>query len=152
MRLILLFILVPFLELFLLLKIAELTSAVFTFALVVLTGVIGATLARHQGWKAITRLREELNRGQIPTAHAVDALMIFVAGALLITPGVLTDLVGFSLLIPACRRAYRSVVVRWLRHHVGVMVEGRMPGQRSPEDVETIDARVVARDEDDADP
>jgi UPF0716 protein FxsA len=152
MRLILLFILVPFLELYLLLKIAELTSAKFTFALVVLTGVIGATLARRQGWKAIARLREELNRGQIPTNSAVDALMIFVAGALLITPGVLTDLVGFSLLIPACRRAYRTVFVRWLRWRVRVIAEVRMPGQRSPEDVDTIDARVVSRHEDDEGP
>ena len=147
MRLILLFVVVPLLELFLLLQLAEWTSGSFTFALVLLTGIVGATLARRQGWQVISRLQNELNRGELPTTTLLDALMIFVAGALLITPGVLTDVVGFSLLVPAARRAYRTLLIRWFRQHATVVARGQHDGHRPTNDPNTIDAVVVSRGE-----
>lgn len=66
--------------------------------------MIGAAFAQQQGLGVLLRLRQETAKGQLPTTTLVDALMIFMAGALLITPGVLTDLFGFTLLIPWCRR------------------------------------------------
>ncbi|MCP4189233.1 MAG: FxsA family protein [Planctomycetaceae bacterium] len=120
MRLILLFVMVPLIELFILLKLADLITGWRTFAIVVITGVVGATLARHQGWNVIRRLQHETRSGQLPTTTLVDALMIFVAGALLITPGILTDVVGFSLLVPMFRAIYRRWLMTWFRKRVQV--------------------------------
>ncbi|MCA9148086.1 MAG: FxsA family protein [Planctomycetales bacterium] len=161
MRLLLLFVLVPFCELMILLKLAELTSAAWTLTIIVVTGMIGAALAKRQGVGVITRLRAETARGQIPTTTLVDALMIFVAGALLITPGVLTDLFGFSLLVPWCRQRYRAALLRWFKQHTIVttrVVSAGSPWHRSesgpfdsgpvePGRVEVIDSYVVGRDE-----
>ena len=147
MRLLLLFIAVPLVELYLLLKLAEWTSGTFTFALVILTGVVGATLARRQGWSVVSRLQRELDAGEMPAQTLVDALMIFVAGALLITPGVLTDGLGFSLLVPACRRLYRRAMLRWLREHVTVVSSNRSATGSVFHDDRTIDAEVVSRRE-----
>ena len=104
LRLILLFTLVPFLELYLLLAIAARTSAQFTFALVVATGILGAILARQQGF----RWREKMAAQLLPTDGILDGLMIFIAGALLLTPGVLTDLLGFALLISPLRSLFKA--------------------------------------------
>lgn len=120
MRLLLIFVFVPLLELFLLLRLADLITGWWTFVLVVVTGVVGASLARRQGWQVVRRLQSELEQGVPPTTSVVDALMIFVAGALLITPGVLTDILGFSLLVPQCRRVYRGWVMGWLRRNFRV--------------------------------
>ncbi len=103
LRLILLFTLIPFIELYLLLAIAHRTSAPFTFALVVVTGILGAILARRQGFQWRQKMATQLQQGEIPTDGILDGLMIFIAGALLVTPGVLTDLVGFALLIGPLR-------------------------------------------------
>ena len=110
LRLILLFTLIPFLELYLLLKIADKTSAQFTFALVVATGILGAILARRQGFQWRQKMAMQLQEGQLPTDGILDGLMIFVAGALLLTPGVLTDLVGFGLLITPLRAILKASI------------------------------------------
>ena len=120
MRLILLFVILPLVELMILLKLADLITGLWTFVLVVVTGIIGASLARRQGWSVLRRIQEETQRGQMPTTSLVDALMIFVAGALLITPGILTDVFGFSLLIPACRAFYRAHLISWFQNRVEV--------------------------------
>ncbi len=110
-RLLLLFILVPFVELWLLLWLADRTSWQHTLVLVIVTGIVGSLLARSQGWRTYTRIQRELAAGHVPGESLVDALMIFVAGALLLTPGILTDVFGLSLLIPFCRRFYRRRLV-----------------------------------------
>ncbi len=158
MRLILLFVLVPFLELIILLKIAAWTSGWWTVALVVFTGIVGAALARRQGWGVIRQLQAEVEAGQLPTTTLIDALMIFVAGALLITPGVLTDLFGFSLLIPACRRVYRAALLKLFKSwHEQVVVTTRSTAGGSFADAEPsagrdviIDSYVIARPRDEA--
>ena len=108
LRLILLFTLVPFLELYLLLAIAARTSAQFTFALVVATGILGAILARQQGFRWREKMAAQLQQGELPTDGILDGLMIFIAGALLLTPGVLTDLLGFALLISPLRSLFKA--------------------------------------------
>jgi len=145
LRLILFFVVVPFVELFILLKLADLISGWYTFALVVFTGVIGASLARHQGFSVIQRLQAETQQGRLPTTTLVDALMIFIAGALLITPGILTDIFGFSLLIPGCRTVYRRWITAWLKKRVrvkGVRVDGFTEGNSYGRD-EVIDSYVI---------
>jgi len=113
--LLLLFVGIPLFELAILLYLASVTSVWTTLLLVVVTGVIGASLARRQGWTTYVRIQQELAEGRMPTESLLDAAMIFVAGAVLLTPGILTDIFGFSLLVPVCRRWYRDSVSRWIR-------------------------------------
>ena len=103
LRLIFLFTLVPLIELYLLFRIANWTTPQFTITLVIATGILGAFLARKQGMQWREGMARQLQRGELPTDGLLDGLMIFVAGALLVTPGVLTDVVGFGLLVPKLR-------------------------------------------------
>ena len=108
-RLLLLFTLVPLLELFLLLKLTEWwDSAWYTFLLVIATGVVGAALARWQGIRTWQRFHRDLAEGRLPADALVDGMLIFLAGGLLLTPGILTDLVGFALLLPPVRAILKS--------------------------------------------
>ena len=109
-RLALLFVIVPLLELALLIEIGQVVGFLPTMALVMFTGVTGAWLARLEGLKTLWRLRDDLARGQLPGQAIMDGMSILVGGALLLTPGILTDLVGFSLLLPPTRRAIQRRV------------------------------------------
>ena len=120
MRLILLLVGVPLIELFLLFRLTELTSLPFTIGLTLLTGVVGASLARRQGWSVIGRIQSEMSAGKMPTSSIIDAVMILIAGLLLMTPGILTDIFGFSLLVPVCRRVYQRIATEWIRRNVKV--------------------------------
>ena len=118
-RLLLLFTTVPLIELALLVEIGRYVGLPATIALVIATGVIGAWLAKSQGLATLTRLQRELQEGRMPTDALLDGLMIFVAGAVLLTPGLLTDLFGFFLLTPAGRGAVRRTVSKRLRRRFG---------------------------------
>jgi UPF0716 protein FxsA len=102
-RLILLFTVVPLAELALLIWIGSLTSVSGTIVIVLVTGFVGAALAKHQGLRTWQRLQVELQSGKPPADALLDGVMILIAGALMITPGVLTDAVGFALLLPPVR-------------------------------------------------
>lgn len=104
LRLVLLFTLIPLVELALLFLIAEHAGGLVTLLLVILTGVAGAWLARWQGVRCWRQVHEQMARGQLPAGPLLDGLMILVAAVLLITPGVLTDLLGFALLVPPIRK------------------------------------------------
>ena len=107
-QLLFLFCVVPFVELWLLLAVAERTSALATLALVIFTGIVGAGLARQQGFSVLQKLQSEMAANRVPTTALADGAMILVAGALLLTPGILTDAFGFSLLVPPIRVLYRK--------------------------------------------
>jgi len=143
LRLLILFITVPFAELALLLYIADLTDWRFTLALVVVTGVVGSFLARSQGWRTYRQIQTELGTGRLPAQPMLDAVMIFVAGALLLTPGVLTDIFGLSLLMPPCRAFYRRRLVRWFktRFTIQTVNNGGWPSSSSRSQV--IDSYVI---------
>ena len=122
-RILVLFVTIPLVELVLLIEIGQRIGALATVALIVATGILGASLARYQGLEALTRLRAESAAGQIPTAPLLDGVLILLAGAVLLTPGVLTDAAGFLCLIPACRRWLRRAILRRLER---AMRDGRM--------------------------
>ena len=107
-----LFILVPITELMLLLRIADAIAWGPTIALVLLTGALGAWLARREGLKVLVRIQQDMASGKPPTDAMVDGLLILVAGIVLITPGVITDCAGFALLIPPLRRMVRRQLGR----------------------------------------
>ena len=117
-QLLLLFTLVPLLELALLVKLGQMTGVWTTIGIVILTGVIGAYLARREGIKAWRRLEQSMREGISPGDDLIDALLILIAGAVLITPGLLTDLFGFGLLIPPVRKWVRNRLSRHFRSRI----------------------------------
>ena len=115
--LILLFVLLPWLELMVLLGINDMLGLAKTLGIVVLTGIAGAALARSQGLSVMSRARRELQQGRIPTTEVMDGFLVFAAGLLLITPGLISDAAGFALLIPPARAALRQALIRWAKRH-----------------------------------
>ena len=102
-RLLLLFTLVPIVELAVLIEIGQHLGVLPTVALVLATGALGAALARREGIQAFRRLRESIGRGSFPGEAILDGVLILGGGLRLLTPGILTDLLGFSALFPYTR-------------------------------------------------
>jgi UPF0716 protein FxsA len=111
LKLFLAFTLIPFLELYVLIKIGHFLGAFNTILVVIVTGLLGAYLARLQGLRTMTRVRESLDRGELPAEEMLDALLIFIAGIVLLTPGFITDIAGVVILLPNTRELFK----RWLR-------------------------------------
>jgi UPF0716 protein FxsA len=111
-NLLLLFIVVPALELALLVEVGSRIGTLATLAIIVATGALGAALARHQGLRTVRAIQEELASGELPAGSLVDGVIILLAGALLITPGILTDAVGFLCLVPRVRDAAKRMLQR----------------------------------------
>lgn len=139
-----LFIVTPFVELVLLLLLADAIRWHWTLLIIIVTGVTGTFLARSQGFRVFNRIRDELNAGRMPTDSLVDGIMILAAGLLLVTPGLLTDGVGFSLLIPACRRFYRKLLTRWFKakFEIKTFVNGQ-PVETGRGESQIVDSYVV---------
>lgn len=111
LRLFLAFTLIPVTELYILVKIGNVIGALNTILLVILTGFAGAWLARLQGFQTMLRIRASLAQNIMPAEEMVDAMLIFGAGLVLLTPGLLTDILGLLLLFPPSRRRFKT----WLR-------------------------------------
>ncbi len=130
--LILLFVLVPLIELVLLLKVGELIGVGYTIAVVIVTGVAGASLARLQGLLTLRKIQDEVSRGLMPADKLIDGAVILCSGILLLTPGLITDLIGFMGLIPFTR----DLLKRWLTPKLkdavdqGRVIEAEMKKER----------------------
>jgi len=111
-RLLAAFILVPLIELMLLIQLANYTSLTTTIMLVIVTGIIGSWLARREGVMAWFRFQSALAEGRAPSHEIQDGLMIVFAAALLLTPGLLTDALGFTLLLPQGRELIRQTLLK----------------------------------------
>jgi UPF0716 protein FxsA len=111
LKLFLAFTIIPFIEIYLLIKLGSYLGAFNTVIIVILTAFFGALLARYQGFQTMLRVRESLERGEMPAEELMDALLILLAGIVLLTPGFLTDLAGLMILIPSTRLMFK----RWLR-------------------------------------
>ncbi len=143
-KILLLFTVVPLVELALLLYLADLTNWRFTLGLVIVTGVLGTILARSEGFRTYRAIRQQVDAGQLPGASMIDAVMIFMAGALLLTPGILTDIFGFTLLIPWTRVWYRKWLIARFQSRFTVVTH-RSDADRFTDGPEVIDSRVVDR-------
>ena len=109
--LIALFIGLPIVELALLFKVHDHVGLGSTILLVLLTGIAGAALVRRQGVAILFRIQREMEAGNLPAPQMIDGIMVLLAGAMLVTPGLITDAVGFALLVPMVRGYIRD----WLR-------------------------------------
>jgi len=117
--LVLLLTVVPAVELIVLIEVGSVIGSVNTILIIVLTGVVGAYLARIQGFYIFQRVNSSLQSGNMPTEEMMDGLMVLVGGILLLTPGFITDIFGFSLLIPATR----ALIKRIIRNHFNRMID-----------------------------
>ena len=138
LRLFLLFATIPVVEVYILVQLAHRLDWGTVLAVVVLTALLGAHLARREGILHLHRIQQCLSEGGNPAPQLLEGLMILIAGVLLITPGLLTDAVGFLLLAPVVRRPLRGVLERWLRRHFVNRVFVHRPGP-APEERDVID-------------
>lgn len=152
--LLLLFVTIPMVELFLLFKLHEYTqSALATIGLILFTGFVGAWLARQQGLGTVAKIKTAMSEGRIPATELMDGGMILFAAALLLTPGILTDAFGFSLLFPPCRLVYRKLLQRYFpKPNISIRTsnfDSTGFGTNEPFDPDVVDgeARTVADDQ-----
>jgi UPF0716 protein FxsA len=117
------FIVVPVLELALLIKTGQLIGVWATVALVLTTALTGALIISRQSLSVLRRTLEAIAEGQPPVAPVLDGLFLLVAGALLLTPGLMTDVAALLLLVPPIRRAIARATMRWLLRRARVRVE-----------------------------
>ena len=119
-KLFLSFTLIPVAEIYLIIKLGGLLGAFNTMAIIIITGFVGAILARMQGLQTMLRVRQSLEQGLVPAEEMVDALLIFAAGIVLLTPGFITDLAGLLLLFPPTRfhikRFLRLKFDQWIKN------------------------------------
>ena len=143
-RLLVLFILVPALELCLLAWFISRFGALEALALIVATALVGSAVARWQGLEALRRIRAEIRQGEVPTQSLLEGVAVLLGCALLVTPGVITDAVGLLLFVPPVRRFIAAWVKKRIKKHIdAALAAGRMRVHRSarPLDDDAFDIR-----------
>lgn len=127
--LLLAFFTIPVIEIYLLIKVGSWIGALPTVFMVVFTAVLGALLLRQQGFATLQRVQATMARGQIPAMELLEALLLALGGALLLTPGFFTDALGFLCLIPPVRRwLVQTLLDRYFLSHPWPQ-GGRPPGE-----------------------
>lgn len=118
------FIAVPVIEIALFIQVGDRIGLWPTLAVVLLTAVVGTAMLRHQGLEALRRVQQSLAEDRLPVREMFDGLCLLVAGALLLTPGFMTDAIGFLLFVPPVRGLVAQAAVRYLLSHGRVHVAG----------------------------
>lgn len=114
-KLLILFTIVPLIELSLLIKLGQHIGLAATLVIVILTGIFGAYLARAQGFMIISKIQNDLRNGRIPADPLLDGILILSGGLLLVTPGLITDTIGLLILIPLTRKIIKKFLKRKIR-------------------------------------
>ena len=127
----LIFMLVPIVEMWILIEVGGWIGALPTIALVVLTATLGLSLLKRQGLSTLMRARRKMDEGSIPASELVSGVMIAVGGALLLTPGFVTDAIGFALLIPQTRQWLLLKLVDRYRDKITIEGEFRRVDDRN---------------------
>jgi UPF0716 protein FxsA len=134
----LLFVVLPVAEIYVLIQIGQVIGPWWTVLLLIADGVLGAWLMKHEGTRAWRSLREALDSGRMPARELADGALILVGGTLLLTPGFLSDVVGFFFVLPFTRPVARRALTAWLtRKFLG--------GPGSPGFAARVDARTGSR-------
>lgn len=122
------FLIVPFIEITLLMQVGSIIGVFPTILIVIFTAVLGASMLRRQGFATWQRFQSNLQQGQIPAYEMIEGPILLVGGALLLTPGFFTDILGFACLIPSLRRKIAQYVIE---HHLIAAQSGEIFKQRS---------------------
>jgi UPF0716 protein FxsA len=142
--LLLLFILVPLAEIYILIEVGSRIGTIPTVSLVVFTAVLGALLLRHQGLKTLQRVQATLGQGELPALEMMEGVALIIGGALLLTPGFVTDFIGFVCLIPPVRQL---IIRRWMMRHVAVAGSGQGVESAPPGGCRTIEGEFKREDD-----
>jgi UPF0716 protein FxsA len=137
-----LFLVVPIVELYLIIQVGGSIGVLPTIGLLILISVAGGWLVKREGVSVIARIRRELAAGRLPTEQVVDGALVMGAGALLLTPGFVTDLVGILFLLPPSRAVFRRSLIRRFRHRAMLFAAGSFaPGPRrwASDDIIVVD-------------
>ncbi|WP_426414778.1 FxsA family protein [Aestuariirhabdus sp. LZHN29] len=124
----LLFIIIPIVEMVVLIKVGEVIGAWYTVGLVLLTAIIGINLLRQQGLSTLMRANQRMNSGEMPAQEILEGFLLAVGGALLLTPGFVTDAIGFTLLIAPLRRLLVARLIGSGSLFVGAQLGGQPRG------------------------
>jgi UPF0716 protein FxsA len=135
--LVLLFLLVPIAELYVIIQVAHGIGVLNTLGLLILSGIVGGWLAKREGLALLRRIQNQLQQGQLPAKEVVDGGLILFAGALMLAPGFLTDLLAIALLIPPTRAVVRAVLLRRFKHQLVVRATGAGVGPGSVVDADS---------------
>ena len=119
-KLFLIFLTIPLIEIVLFIEIGSRIGTWMTLLIIASTAILGASLAHKEGLKTWWGIQDKLSSGGLPNEELLDALMILVAGVVLLTPGFLTDVIGFLLLFPGTRRAIKQWLRRKLSQHLHI--------------------------------
>lgn len=138
-----LFLVIPIVEIFFLIKVGETIGAWPTIFLVVLTAVIGAGLLRQQGLSVLTRFQNNMGQGKLPAQEMVEGIILAVGGALLMTPGFVTDTVGFICLLPFSRQFIAKKVIERSTIQMKAQVSGFAQGSHQQQDDDIIEAEYT---------
>ncbi|TDO78324.1 UPF0716 protein FxsA [Halanaerobium saccharolyticum] len=117
-KLLLIFILVPLIELYFLLEVSQVIGVFTTIMIIVFTGAAGVSIAKRQGYQVVNNIRSTLNAGKMPTDDLISALLILIGGVTLLTPGFLTDITGFLLILPGSRDLIGALVKKYFLKYV----------------------------------
>lgn len=138
--LVLLFTVVPIVELYFLIRVGQYLGASTTIMIVVFTGIFGAYLARLEGLRVFYSVQKDMQEGKMPASQILDGLLILIGAVLLITPGFLTDALGFALVIPNTRAFIKVLVKQYMQKIIDkkegvITVEGFSEDEKSNEDI-----------------
>ncbi len=117
-KLLLLFSVIPLAELAILIEIGKKIGVLYTVILVIITGAAGAFLARHQGFLVMRKIRDDLEMGKIPADEMIQGLLILAGGLMLLTPGIITDIAGFTMILPFTRALYARFLKKRFSLHI----------------------------------
>jgi UPF0716 protein FxsA len=112
------FLIVPIIELYLLIKVGEMIGALNTVIIILITASLGAYMAKSQGFRVLRQIQDATNQGRMPGNELLHGLFVLIGGFALITPGLLTDAIGFSMLIPQIREIYVGMAKEIIRKKI----------------------------------
>ena len=143
-----LFLLIPIIEIFFLIKVGEVIGAWPTIILVVLTAVIGAALLRQQGLSTLARLQQNLGQGKLPAQEMIEGILLAVGGALLMTPGFVTDTIGFLCLLPVTRQWLAKAIIKRSAMQMQIKMGGFAQGSQWEQDINTVEGEYTVVEDD----
>ena len=117
-KLLILFVIVPVTELYILIEVGKKIGSLTTIGIIILTGIIGAYLVKSQGFMILRKIQNDLNEGIMPGDSLIQGAIILAGGILLLTPGFVTDILGFIFLIPVSRNIVKKYLLKWLKGKV----------------------------------
>jgi len=146
-KLLILFIAIPVIELYLFMTLGKAIGVLETLGIIVVTAILGAWLTKKQGARAMARFQQATAEGRLPHEEVLDGVMILIAGVVLLTPGFLTDAIGFSLLIPPVRAVLRKRLGKSLKDRVQIVTPSGSTAaprtKRSDDGVIEVEAEVI---------